>query len=447
MRVLIVSKEVWRDDQNGGNTLSSIFSSFPSDTEFAQIFCSEGDPDNKICNKYFKLSTSVLVNAIRHGDIDDECVFTTNNSSTVEKLDTCDSSSDLILDQSNSFTITPDNTKSRLKDFFNKELFREIIWLSGKYKSDKLRKYITEFNPDIIFAPGYGFHYMNHLVQWIGSFMSCPIVSLISDDYYTYSIRSFNPFYWLNQPFLRHSVRNSAKFYDLVYTMADVQKRELEKDLNVRSKVLRKSATFDDFIDAKPLNSPIQLIYAGNLYANRWKTLKSLADEIETINNNKGFPVFLLDIYSGSEVNQKISNGLNRSDVCTLHTSISYDELMKLYRKYDIALHVEGFDIRSKAKLRMSFSTKIIDCLSSGCTLMCICEEKQGGHEYISKNDIGICVSHPSKIRETLLNIMNTPAIVEEYRLKAHNFGLKNHNREDINAETYRDFCSLILNN
>ena len=65
MKILIVSKEVWRDDQNGGNTLSSIFSAFPEDTEFAQIFCSEGNPDNNVCTKYFKMSTSDIARAIK----------------------------------------------------------------------------------------------------------------------------------------------------------------------------------------------------------------------------------------------------------------------------------------------------------------------------------------------------------------------------------------------
>ena len=87
MKVLIVSKEVWRDDQNGGNTLTSLFHSFPSDTEYAQIFCSEGTPDNLICHNYFKLSTSTIVDSIKHGDLDDGNIFdicTSSNAPNVE---------------------------------------------------------------------------------------------------------------------------------------------------------------------------------------------------------------------------------------------------------------------------------------------------------------------------------------------------------------------------
>lgn len=117
---------------------------------------------------------------------------------------------------------------------------------------------------------------------------------------------------------------------------------------------------------------------------------------------------------------------------------------MKLYSEHDIALHVEGFDLRRKAKVRMSFSTKIIDCLASGCAPMCICEDKQTGYDYIYSNDLGICIDSPSKIKESLMNIISDPSIINKYRKNAHNFGLKHHSRELVNAETYREFCEIV---
>lgn len=43
------SQEVWRNDQNG-NTLTWMYSGFPLGTEFAQGYCSEGTPNNDVCN-------------------------------------------------------------------------------------------------------------------------------------------------------------------------------------------------------------------------------------------------------------------------------------------------------------------------------------------------------------------------------------------------------------
>ena len=96
MRILIVSKEVWRNDQNGENTLTWMFSEFPSETEFAQIYCSEGIPSNTICNKYFKLSTSDIAKSIKnHSRESGEIITNTehnNKNSSISKKQYSDTS-------------------------------------------------------------------------------------------------------------------------------------------------------------------------------------------------------------------------------------------------------------------------------------------------------------------------------------------------------------------
>ena len=65
MRILVISKEAWRDEQNGGNVLTNMFSSFP-DSEFAQIYCNEQEPNNTICRKYYQISDRMMVDSILH---------------------------------------------------------------------------------------------------------------------------------------------------------------------------------------------------------------------------------------------------------------------------------------------------------------------------------------------------------------------------------------------
>ena len=60
MKVLIISQELWSENNNGGNVLSNLFSGF--DAEFAQIYCSPGTPNNKICKRYFQITDSMIVN-------------------------------------------------------------------------------------------------------------------------------------------------------------------------------------------------------------------------------------------------------------------------------------------------------------------------------------------------------------------------------------------------
>ena len=65
MKILVISKEAWRDEQNGGNVLTNMFSHF-SGSEFAQIYCNEQEPNNAICRNYYQMSDRMMVNNILH---------------------------------------------------------------------------------------------------------------------------------------------------------------------------------------------------------------------------------------------------------------------------------------------------------------------------------------------------------------------------------------------
>ena len=84
MRVLIISEEVWQDGTNGGNVLSNIF----SDTgyEFAQIYCSAGQPQNRLCKKYYQMTDSMMIKAMfRHMSVGSK--FTVENIEKNENKD------------------------------------------------------------------------------------------------------------------------------------------------------------------------------------------------------------------------------------------------------------------------------------------------------------------------------------------------------------------------
>lgn len=64
MRVLIISKEAWRNEQNGGNVLTNIFENFSGD--YAQIYCTDALPNNSICKSYYQMTDNMMVNNILH---------------------------------------------------------------------------------------------------------------------------------------------------------------------------------------------------------------------------------------------------------------------------------------------------------------------------------------------------------------------------------------------
>lgn len=425
MKILVISAEVWRNDKNGGNVLSNIF----GDTgyEFAQIYCNPGNPSNHLCKHYYQMTDSMMINSIFHRR-------KPGNTINYEEYP-CDEK-EVVEGQAEQENHSFYNffRHYRLEIFY---VIRSIIWKIAKWDTPELRQFIVGYEPDLIFAPCYASHEMLAIDRLAKKLTNVPMISYISDD--NYGLRQFrlSPVYWLNRFVLRRNMRKTFKMYDLVYTMTEEQKYEYEKMLGCKMKILRKSGDFTKVSEKKFVNKPIRVIYAGGIYVGRWKTLAKIANAIRKV--NKDGVKIVLDIYTGNTLTEKQKLLLHDGTNSIVHNSISLDELKQRYAESDIALHVESFELKYKLLSRISFSTKIIDCLSSGCATMAICWNQHSGYIYLKKHDIAICVDSIDKIPNAIDSLISNPEQIIDYAEKARNFGLKHHQREDIKKEFMLD--------
>jgi len=422
MKILILSKEAWRDEQNGGNVLSNIFKDF--DATFAQIYCTDLHPNNNLCHIYYQMTDKMMINNILHRE----------HIGKVLKYDVKPQQSDQI-----------DNVESYSGvKRFNSELIRvarEIVWSMARWDKEEIKRFVYGFNPDVIFAPCYGNHYMIRLTKLVRSYVNVPVISYISDDFYSNKQYNFSLAFWINHFLLRKHVRDVFKLYSLVYTMTDAQKKQCERDFGANMKILRKSGSFDSEYKGT-LNEPIQMVYAGGLYLNRWKTLTYLTNAIKKI--NAGDMKVQLHIYSNTPLKERQRIGINDGKNSIIHEVVSSKELKDIYRKSDIALHVEGFDLKNRLTVRMSFSTKIIDCLDSRCAVMAICDNSQAGYQYLRDNEIAFCIDDCKKIEYVLREVVDNPQLILDMQKKAYDFGRMNHNKDVITKGVVHDFKEII---
>ena len=422
MKILVLSLETWRDGTNGGNVLTNMFSGI--DAEFAQIYCSSGTPSNKICNRYFQMTDAMAIrNILQKRPMGRIIEKSETDVANVEEIDQ---------------TI---NKVKRLGSHDSLRVAREIVWTISDYRNEELKSFVLNFDPDVIFAPHYGVTYMLSLTEYVWELTHKPIISYISDDSYSLKNVNFSPFFWINKFVIRHKTRSVWKNYKLIYTMTETQKDYMSK-LGKPMKILMKSVSFGEIPQKITVGNPIKIVYAGGIYLNRWKTLSKLVDAIKEI--NQGSVKFILDIYTGNECKKEIADKLNDGVNVYLHPAISQEELKLIYHNSDIALHVESFDLKNRLAVRMSFSTKIVDCLSSGCAVMAICDEKQGGMVYLRENNAAICITNQKRIFETLSTITNNPGLILDYAGRAQMCCSRNHNAEKNKNMILEDFerCS-----
>lgn len=425
VRVLILSQEVWQDGTNGGNILSNMFSD--TNFELAQIYCSPGTPDNNLCKKYYQMTDSMVIHHfLKHKPIGKAFELEENEQKQETK---------------------PEKPNKKFYDFFRNHRLRifytaqMLIWNFSNWKNKGLDDFIINFSPDIIFAPCYGNTFMLRLTRYVAKLTGKKVISYISDDSYTLKQFSLSPFYWINRFAVRRQLRKTFPYYSLVYTMTETQKQQCERDFGANMKILLKSVPFGNIPVKETVGNPIRLVYAGGIYLNRWKTLAAVANAIRRINRD-GVRM-RLDIYTGNEVSPKMQTLLDDGTNSVIHGSVSQDELKALYHSSDIALHVESFDLKNRLAVRMSFSTKIVDCLSSGCAVMAVCDALQGGMIYLKTENAAICVSEKEEIEKTLREICDHPETVIDYADRARKCCERNHRKQQICETIQQDFRSI----
>ena len=429
-KILLVTDEVWNDQVHGNNVLSNWFDGF--NAEFANIYCCPGIPNNSCCKRYFQLTDMMMLKSI----------FLNVKAGNMFELH----GSKSMLDNSLYDYPEPERKKlyERLKSIASESLraIRDWIWLTGKYDEKKLNEFISDFDPDIVFCPRFATRKMLRLERTIAKLSGKPMVAFTGDDEYSLQQLNFSPIYWVRKFLLRRDIRNTLPIYRRYYTLSSEQKVEFQKEFpNLTVELLRKCADFNSIEISTDLHKPIKIIYAGRLYCNRWKTLMAIAKALCKINSNG--PKMVMEIYTYDKLNNTQKNVLNDQKNSFLMKPVTADKLKEIYKSADIALHVESLDMKNRLLTRLSFSTKIIDCLASGCAVIAVCWDKHSGYTYLKQENAAICISKYEDIIHKLQEICERQEIIVQYKKNAQKCGKKNHQRELVQKKLLNDFMQI----
>ena len=419
MRILIVTYEAWRETNNGGNVLSNIFRAFP-EAEIAQVYCSGEAPQNAICRKYFQISDSMLLKQPKGRRLEEKD-YSAFGADDAESID--------------------GKIKSRIPGVLMapSRLARETMWVLFRWKTKALERFVTEFAPDLMFVPCCPYAHVLRVALYIKRIAQCPMISYVVDD--VYSLRKFqlSPSFWIEKLLRRKPIRKFFAECALVYTMTQMQKDEYGRIFGRPMKILCKYAQFED--REKEVGSPIQLIYAGNLLWKRWKVLAEIAKAVAAVNETQTRAV--LHVYTGTQLKPRVKETLNDGRNAVLHGLISYRELTQIYRQSDVAIFAESFDLKNRLTTRLSFSTKIIDCMNSGCAILAVGPGSQAGMAYLKDNDAAVCVNSIREISAAVQRLADQPALISAYAEKANRLGKKNHRKDDIEKMLRQDFYAI----
>lgn len=420
MRVLIIHATPWNDILYGNNVLTNWFQGM--DLEIANVYRGSGSPRNSCCTHYFQISDRMMLRSLLKKEKAGKAFTLGEHAEQTDVM----------------------KQNQKLKHFSNEftQLCRSVMWLTAAIDEAELKDFIQEFSPDVVFTCRKASLATLRVERLVHKYTNAPFIAFTGDDEYSLKQFRFDPFFWIDRFAVRLALRKNVKFYHKYLTLSDEQAREYNSLFHIPTGVLRKCGSQDIYEPDKKCGEPIRLLYAGKLYCNRWKTLLSLAEVIENINKKNG-PTFALDIYAVDEVPKQLRAFSSQSQYLQIKKAVPASALPELFRKSDIVLHVESFDMRNKYDTRLSFSTKIIDCLASGCAVMAICWDRQSGYQYLCENDLAICTGIDD-LAENLDQIAKNKAIIQQYAKKAHDAMESNHSREKVQDEIMEIFHHAI---
>lgn len=426
MRILLLLSETWNDKMHPNNNMTNWFKDF-SNLEIWTISGGEGQPCNTCCKHYFQVSDKAMAKSL----------ISSRKAGTVLHYDEYPQETVETYSRGENFIY-----KNRKKFSFPlMRLLRSILWRFGRYDMKKLQAFIEDCQPDLIFTQRFGSVKMCRMEKIVQQIANVPMVAYTGDDEYSLRRLQFAPSAWIDLFWRRAWLRRMIPQYSLFYCQSKTQMLEFSNRFEIKTKFLVKCGDFQQENIHLAINEPIQLVYAGKLYCNRWKTLRLLVECLRIINQD-GIKM-VLSIYTKDPCNKAMQKALHDGRNSFLRGAVAGEELKAIYGKSDIALHVESFDLKNKLATKYSFSTKVMDCLSSGCAVMAICDKQHAAFEYLRENDIAFTASSKKELMDVLEGIVSDRRRIGNHAQKAYLFGCKHHDRQFIQEELMKDFLDV----
>lgn len=427
-----MTRGAWDDTNSTGNTMSNFWGDYEAD-KIANIYCRAAKPNNKVCKKYYSISEKDIFNGIFKLNHQVGLAFDYDGFTSTYQHD-----------------LTDIKNEERIYGFFRKNTSiialwgQELLWAVGNWRNEKLNHFLDEFKPDIIFSSCFAPVYTHRLLWYIQQRTKAKVVLFHADDYLSVNNVGGSLLTRINQRLRSKVIKKSALRADLNYCISPKQKNEYTTVLKKEMKLLYKGADFN--LKVKKLRDHktklFRIVYLGNTLYGRWETLGMLAQSIYEINKKK--PTFELLIYSQYIPSDETMQTMVIEGASKFMGKVAAKDVPEILTDSDIVLHVESFEKTERLKTRLSFSTKIVDCLNSGNCVFAIGWEEAASIEYLKQNDAALVAHNQQDIIDTLDNIWNNPEIIAEYADKAWECGRKNHQIKKIRNKMADDFENLI---
>ncbi|MEG1790794.1 MAG: glycosyltransferase [Clostridia bacterium] len=399
-KILIISHNAMNASSNCGRTIMEMFCSCESEN-LAQLFLHKDTPNSNICTNYYSVTDF---------DIRDSLIKFKKPGKRVQ------------LNEAGATKEEEVRYGEGSKRKSHMVFMRNLAWGFNTWFTKDLKKWLNEFNPDIIFFMGGCYVFSHKLALKISRYLKKPMITFWGDDYYLNNALKNGILGGINNSYFKYIMRKTIRLSE--YICLDEM---MEKDYSIAFKkaghCIYTSSSMKPFAD-KLSNERITMSFLGNISIQRYKSLKEIASIIQ-----KEKLQIDLNVYTGEKrawILENIIgvNGLNYKG------AVDYCQVLEIMGNSDILVHVEDFSESSINEVKYSFSTKIADSLCSNRCLFAYGPASVASIKYLIDNKCAIVATNSEELEENLKNIVSNRKIMSEFASRGLQVASSNHNSE-----------------
>ncbi|MBR4657784.1 MAG: hypothetical protein IKP26_00825 [Clostridia bacterium] len=424
IKVLILSNTAWDNSNSFGSTFSNFFEGM-DDVRIANIYCRSGSPNNGFDMRCFQITEKSLLKNLRNRSCPPgREVYKRGEGSDVMNA----------AEQKRYDSIR----KTRLMVF---HWAQELIWLIGRDKSDELKRFIDDFDPDVIFQPIYNSFHLTRLARFIIGYTGKPAVGFIGDDLYTLKRFNLSPLFWIDRLLKRPRLKKLIKACESVFVMTGLQKREYDGIFGINCGILTKSADFSGEPGLKTAHEPpFVFTYTGNIYTGRYKALSALGRALGRL-KEKGIDCELR-IYTLDPLTRSAEKAFALPAI-KLMGGASSQEIPAIQAEADALVFADGNTLKSMGVVRHSFSTKLVDYMKAARCIVAIGPEGIAPIDHLKENGAAIVITDLNDILPAVEKLVSSPESFGEYGMRAWECGRKNHSKSVMRKRLHDELCRV----
>ncbi len=342
-------------------------------------------------------------------------------------------------------------TRLHIRQFAVDKVFYPLIhWLglfhclSEIHLSDDLRKWISEYDPEILYLQVSSREDILFSLK-LCDYLSVPKVIHMMDDWPSTIIKKglFGP-YWRKK--IDKELRQLLDRMDLYLSISDAMTSEYKKRYNKQFLSFHNPIETDTWAqycktDFKLGPDHVRILYSGRIGIGITESLIEIAKVLDNINKTWGKVKLYIQSPSGDI---EVRNRLQKFDSIVLNPPVEYSRLPYIFSQADIMVIANDFDEAGLNFLRYSMPTKVSEYMVSGTPVLVYASHETAVAKYFEENECGCCVCEqdPEKLNRALKLMIED----EDYR-KRLSFKAVSLAKEFFDSKKVKnEFQNLLIN-